>query len=188
MKIFFVIAALALTMLLSCKTKKSEGFAPGIEDYFKKKLAMADSSIVVESFEFIRLDTLHEKWEIKRQLFPFQRDSIMVSKKLDSLTKKIGNAPVVSEEIKNMLNQLQDEKLYLSKELDSLRDKLKQADTILPVGFIAHYLFSIRGKQGSLFTDTIGYAFDKKLQMIDWDYNNERNIDSISINRRAVLR
>ena len=179
---------LALMILsCSCQEKKPTGFAPGMEAYFTQKIKNADSSLTVESFQFIRLDTLHEKWAINRQRFPFVRDYAMDSTILDSLQQKIKGAIPTEEDLK-MIQKIQDELKYLRKELDSLTELLKHADTLKPVGYVAHYAFRLLRKDGSYLQDTIGYAFDSKLVMLNWDNNNERNIDSIVSMKSPVLK
>jgi hypothetical protein len=187
MNLFNITIFLLLVLLYSCQEKKKAVFAPSMEAYFTQKIKNADSSLTVESFQFIRLDTLHEKWTIHRQRFPFVRDYNIDSTKLDSLQKKTKGIIPTEEDLK-MIQQLQDEIKYLGKELDSLSELSKHADTIKPVGYIAHYVFRIRRKDGSILQDSIGYSFDTKLAMLNWDNNNERNIDSIVSWKNPVLK
>jgi hypothetical protein len=188
LKIFFLIGF--PMAILSCHSRGTSVLAPDLKTYFKEKLYSADSSLSLASFEFIKWDTLHERWTLKRERYPYQRDMAIVRSNLDSLTQAGVKNPFLLKDYDFLrrMEDLTEQETYLARELDSLNTRLADADTILPVGYIARYLYKIRKEDGTILTDTIGFSFTTELKMMDWDRNNEKNIDSIVSGKHPVLR
>jgi len=176
-----------LPMLFCCGTKGPAPFKPDLKDYFTAEIRSADSSLQVMSLDYAATDTLHEKSTLNHELYPYLRDRGIVSFKLDSIAKQnAANSPVQKMEAAKMTEFLQSELQHLQKQIDSLNDRLAHADTTIPVGYMLRYKYVIRKKDGSILSDTCVYSFNTDLHMINWDGNNERMIENIVANRKAV--
>lgn len=179
---FFGRAIFASLILFSCKTKETKpAFAmPDLQAYFSKRLWAADSTITVDSFRMIRLDTLYEKWALTHQRYPYLRDYGKISFSLDSIQKQSKTNPgKTDEETKKAIQYLEEEKNYVKTEIDSINLLLAHADTTKPIGYMVRYKGSFKKKDGALITDTINFSFDTKLKMLEWDRNIEKAIDAL---------
>ncbi len=185
---FFTYASLVSLTLFSCKNKEQKpSFAiPDMKSYFSKRLSAADSTILIDSFRMIRLDTLYDKWALTHQRFPYLKDYGKISFTLDSMKKQIQpTSEEKSEETKKEVEYLEGEKNYLKTEIDSINNLLAHADTIKPIGYMVRYKGSFKKKSGTLITDTINFSFDTNLQMIEWDRNIEKAIDSLIVGKHV---
>jgi hypothetical protein len=178
----FIYSFIASLILFSCKSKEAKPafVMPDMQDYFSKRLHAADSTIQIDSFRLIRLDTLHEKWALTHQRYPYLHDFGKISAQLDSIQKQSKpNAAKTNDETRKTIQYLEEEKTYLKKEIDSINNLLAHADTANPIGYMVRYKSSFKKKDGTLITDTINFSFDAKLKMLEWDRNIEKAIDSL---------
>jgi len=178
----FIYSFIASLILFSCKSKEAKPafVMPDMQDYFSKRLHAADSTIQIDSFRLIRLDTLHEKWALTHQRYPYLHDFGKISAQLDSIQKQSKpNTAEANNEATKTIQYLEEEKAYLKKEIDSINNLLAHADTANPIGYMVRYKSSFKKKDGTLITDTINFSFDAKLKMLEWDRNIEKAIDSL---------
>ena len=183
-----ILVSVLLLILASCHQQETDHFSTPFKSYFTLKLKSADSSIVLKSFEYLKTDTVNEKWALNRQRYPFLNSLEAINEKLNNLLVSRPPTAEAKENTAKQMEQLQNEKNMLSKSLDSINLKILSADSILPVGYIARFQYTVIMKNGNVRTDTIGYSLDKNMKMIDWDDNNEKSIDSIVNGNRPVLR
>lgn len=179
---YFIHTILSSLILFGCKSKeiKPAFVIPDMQDYFSKRLHAADSTIQIDSFRLISIDTLHEKWALAHQRYPYLHDFGKISNQLDSILEKSKlNTFKKNNETRKTIQYLEEEKAYLQTEIDSINNLHAHADTVKPIGYMARYMSSFKKKDGTLITDTINFSFDTKLKMLEWDRNIEKAIDSL---------
>jgi hypothetical protein len=179
---YFIYAFIVSLIVFSCKSKETKPafVIPDMQDYFSKRLHAADSTIQIDSFRLIRLDTLYEKWALTHQRYPYLHDFGKISYQLDSIQKQSKpNTATANNETRKTIQYLEEEKTYLKTEIDSINNLLAHADTTKPIGYMVRYKSSFKKKDGNVIMDTINFSFDTKLKMLEWDRNIEKAIDSL---------
>jgi hypothetical protein len=134
-KIILLPVIIFLFMGPGCKTEENKITLPDLRPDFLQLLNRRDSTLMLDSFYFIRTDTMNEKEALIHQRFPFF--NIM-----DKINVQLERKPDDFETIEYLNN----EKAYVSKEIDSLNKLISVADSVTPIGYRAFYKATVRKK------------------------------------------
>ena len=159
--------------MAGCKPEENKIRLPDLRPNFLQLLNRRDSTLMLDSFYFIRTDTMNEKEALIHQRFPF----FNIMDKITGQLERKPNDPETIEYLKN-------EKAYVGKEIDSLNRLIAVADSVTPIGYRAFYKVTISKKDKFVVSDTIAYAISLKMSVSDWDSNLEKIIDSLAIGKR----
>jgi hypothetical protein len=173
MKIILSDAILLLVILSGCKQEESKISLPDLKPGFLQLLNSRDSTLLLDSFYFIRTDTMYEKEALIHQRFPYFR----IMDKIDDQLKRKTNDTETTVYLNN-------EKAYVGKEIDSLTRLIANADSVTPVGYRAFYKVTVSKKNQFIVSDTVPYAISLKMKVSDWDRNLEKILDSLVVGRR----
>ena len=133
-----------------CKPEENKIRLPDLRPNFLQLLNRRDSTLMLDSFYFIRTDTMNEKEALIHQRFPFF--NIM-----DKITGQLERKPNDLETIEYLKN----EKAYVGKEIDSLNRLIAVADSVTPIGYRAFYKVTISKKDKFVVSDTLlGIDYD----------------------------
>ena len=155
---------------------------PDLRPNFLQLLSQRDSTLVVDSFYFIRIDTMNEKEALRHQRFPFFNILERINGQLERISKD--SLKTTSSDERETLEYLNNEKAFVGKEIDSINRMIAVADSVTPIGYRAFYKASISKKDKFVVSDTIAYAISLKMKVSDWDRNLEKVIDSLAIGKR----
>jgi hypothetical protein len=172
-KIILLPAIIISVIWTSCKSADKKIILPDLRPDFQQLLTQKDPSLILDSFYFIRIDTMNEKEALIHQRFPFY--NIM-----ERLNGQLERKQMDSE----TTDYLENEEAYVRKEIDSLDRLITVADSITPIGYRAFYKTTISKKDKFVISDTVAYAISLKMTASDWDRNLEKNIDSLSVGKR----
>jgi hypothetical protein len=173
MKIVLSAALLFSVILYGCKPKENKISLPDLKPNFLQLLNSRDSTLLLDSFYFIRTDTMYEKEALVHQRFPFFRIMNQIN---DQLKRKPDDIETIE--------YLNNEKAYVGKEIDSLTRRISGADSVTPIGYRAFYKVTVSKKNQFKVSDTVPYAISLKMKVSDWDRNLEKILDSLVIGRR----
>jgi hypothetical protein len=167
-----IIIIIGLAPLVFCcrQSDLNEKISPSLRLIFSDHMSRIDSSLVLDSFRLIKLDTVFEKNGRSVDLFFYKRELNRVQNQLNGAIagEKTDSIPFYRYEID-----------YMAREIDSLENLIAKSDTTHGLGFFARCLYQIR--KGNLSgTDTVYYFFDNKMKIV-----NPSMIDSI-ISRTLV--
>jgi len=185
MKRNFVFPLLLLLFAMACKPKENKIILPDLRPNFLAVLNQRDSTLTLDSFYFIGIDTMNAKKALTHQRFAFLHIMERINGQLDTLKKRDSLQKVPSANDLETVNYLQDEKAYVGKEIDSFSVLIAQADSVAPVGFRAFYKVTVSKKNKFTVSDTIHYSITLNMQVSDWDRNIEKNIDSLAIGKQG---
>ena len=136
-----------LVIWSACKQPEKTIVLPDLRPHFSALLNRRDSALFLDSFYFIKLDTMNEKRALIHQRFSFlhimdriENQLIIISKGRDSF-RSVPSA----NDLENM-EYLKSEKSYVGKEIDSFNILIAKADSITPVGYRAFYKVTISKK------------------------------------------
>jgi hypothetical protein len=183
MKNIYLSAILFLTIWSGCKTEENKIILPDLRPNFFSLLHQRDSTLVLDSFYFIRTDTMNEKEAQIHQRYPFFNILGKINGQLKKMSKD-SNLNKTSSDERELLEYLSNEKSYVSKEIDSLNRLIAIADSVTPIGYRAFYKATVSKKDKFVVSDTIVYAVSLKMKVSDWDRNLEKVIDSLAIGKR----
>jgi hypothetical protein len=172
-KIIFLYVFVFSIICTGCKPEDNKITLPDLRPNFQQLLNLKDSTLLLDSFYFIRTDTMYEKEALIHQRFPFFNI-------LDKINLQLERQPKDSETIE----YLNYEKAYVGKEIDSLNRLIAVADSITPIGYRAFYKATVSKKDKFVVSDTIAYAISLKMKVSDWNRNLEKIIDSMAIGKR----
>jgi hypothetical protein len=173
MKITLSAAILLSAILSGCKPEENKISLPDLKPNFLQLLNRRDSTLLLDSFYFIRTDTMYEKEALIHQRFPFFRIMNQIN---EQLKRKTNDAETT--------NYLNNEKDYVGKEIDSLTRLIAGADSVTPIGYRAFYKVTVSKKNRFIVSDTVPYAISLKMKVSDWDRNLEKILDSLVVGRR----
>jgi hypothetical protein len=144
-----------------------------------------DTTLSLDSFYFIGLDTMNEKRAYIHQRFAFLHimDRINTQLELESKEKDSFHA-VPSADVLERLEYLKGEKSYVGKQIDSFNLLIANADSTTPVGYRAFYKVTVSKKDKFIVSDTIHYSITSKMIIGDWDRNLDKDIDSLSVGKQ----
>jgi hypothetical protein len=170
-----------------CKAPEKKITLPDLRPHFQDMLNSKDSTLNLDSFYFIRLDTMNEKSALIHQRFPFYNILERINGQLQKQdTVRLNGVPSANT-IQN-IEYLNDEKTYVTKQIDSISRLIDVADSLTPIGYRAFYKVTIQKRNQFVVSDTIPYAISLKMTVSDWDRNLEKNIDSLSVGKHLRTR
>jgi hypothetical protein len=171
---------------ITCKTKKQEPALPDLRPNFHSLLVRRDSTLSLDSFYFISIDTMNAKKAYTHQRFTFLHLLDRINGQLEMLSKGGDSFHLLpSATDLDRIETLKGEKAYVGKEIDSFNILIATADSITPVGYRALYKVTVSKKDKFVISDTIPYSITLQGKISDWDRNIEKTIDSLAIGRRG---
>jgi|SRR5579863_2293436 len=135
--IFFIV-----TLFAWCTNKPS--FTEQVRNDFTNRVLKIDSSIRVDSFQLVRMDSLTEM--IGQIVYDslYAREEARLESELSTAKMNRADTGYVREEID-----------YMKKELDSIENLITKADTVKKYGVVAQYAYTIskneKSKTGSVY-------------------------------------
>src|SRR3984893_1709091 len=185
MKIILLFEIFILIILTSCKTNDDKILLPDLRPNFLELLNRRDSTLALDSFYFIKTDTMNEKKALIHQRFSFLHIMDKINGQLERMSNKNdGSHATPSANDLETIEYVKGEKAYVGKEIDSLTALIANADSISPIGYRAFYKVTVSKKDKFVISDTIPYAISLKMKVSDWDRNLEKIIDSLVIGKR----
>jgi hypothetical protein len=169
---------------VGCKSKENKILLPDLRPNFLELLHQRDSTLTLDSFYFVGIDTMNAKKALTHQRFAFLHIMEKIDGQLGRFSKvrdSMGSVPSASE--LEMMEYLKGEKIYVGKEIDSFNDMIVHADTSAPIGYRAFYKVTVRKKNQFIVSDTIPYSITLEMMVSDWDRNIEKSIDSLAVGR-----
>ena len=189
MKNLFYIGLLFIAFETGCKQPENKINLPDLRPNFFALLNRKDSTLSLDSFYFIRLDTMYEKSALIHQRFPFFNIMERINGQLKKMSAgRDGLHTIPSSGDLQTIEYLNEEKAYVTKEIDSLNRRIAVADSLTPIGYRAFYKVTVNKKQQFVVSDTIPYAISLNMMLSDWDRNLEKNIDSLSVGKHLHSR
>lgn len=156
---------------------------PDLKPNFLRLLNQRDSTLTLDSFYFIKTDTMNEKEALTHQRFPFFNILGNINVQLERMSKDSHLKAPSSNEHETM-EYLNNEKAYVEKEIDSLNKMIAVADPVTPIGYRAFYKATVSKTDKFVVSDTIAYAISLKMKVSDWDRNLEKVLDSLAVGKR----
>jgi hypothetical protein len=179
--LIFVLSAL---FWMACQPKEKGPALPDLRPNFLNLLNRRDSTLSLDSFYFVSIDTMNAKKAYTHQRFTFLHLMERINGQLDRLFKN-GDSfhRVPSAADLERIETLKGEKVYVEKEIDSFNILIAAADSVSPVGYRALYKVTVSKKDKFVVSDTIPYSITLQGKISDWDRNVEKTIDSLAIGR-----
>jgi hypothetical protein len=132
-----LIFILLTLVLLHCRTKPS--FTEQVRQDFSNRVLKIDSSIRVDSFQLIRMDSLTEMiGQIIYDSLYAREESRLETELVAAKRNPAADTGYVKEEIN-----------YMKKELDSIENLIIKADTVKKYGILALYTYTISKNEKS---------------------------------------
>ena len=173
MKVILLSVTFLAFIWAGCKPEENKIGLPDLRPDFVQLLNRRDSTLLLDSFYFIRMDTMNEKLALIHQRFPFFNIMDKINGQLAGKSNDSGTT-----------EYLNNEKAYVSTEIDSLTRLIASADSITPIGYRAFYKVTVSKKNKFVVSDTVAYAISTKMKISDWDRNLEKMIDSLAVGKR----
>ncbi len=169
---------------IGCKSKKKESALPDLRPNFLKLLNKRDSTLSLDSFYFVSIDTMNAKKAYTHQRFTFLHIMDRINGQLAGLSKGSDSIhQVASAGARERLETLRGEKAWVGKEIDSFNILIANADSTTQIGYRALYKVTVSKKGYFIVSDTIPYSITLTGVVSDWDRNVEKNIDSLAIGK-----
>ncbi|HWY34628.1 MAG TPA: hypothetical protein VNX68_08275 [Nitrosopumilaceae archaeon] len=118
---------LSYVLLFSCKSK-SPSLSDQLKTIFFLRLKKNDSTIVLDSFRVIRIDSIDKKHQLIIDDTIYMREFTRVQRQMTN---------VVSEKKADSIGFYQDELNYMRAHLDSMNKEISKADTTVIIGLLA---------------------------------------------------
>lgn len=172
--------------LISCQSeseKKSIKLNNDLKSFFTENYI--DSSMLVDSFRLIRIDTISkheliyqqtnrllEDYESLTSYLVNNREKINLTLSKMEMYKIIGSKDLFEIEKKDYNKLLKnssaimEESWIVKKNIDALMDSIKNADTAKPINYLAACFFQIRNKDKSVQRDTAYIYLNKNQDII----------------------
>lgn len=132
-----LIFVLLTLVLLECRTKPS--FTEQVRQDFSNRFLKIDSSIRVDSFQLIRMDSLTEKLGQIIYDSLYAREEAGLEMELAAVKRNpAADTGYVKEEIN-----------FMKKELDSIENLIIKADTVKKYGILARYTYTVSKNEKS---------------------------------------
>jgi hypothetical protein len=130
-------------VLIHCRDKPS--FTEQVRQDFSNRVLKIDSSIRVDSFQLVRIDSLTEQiGQIVYDSLYSREEARLESEFMAAKRNQAADTGYVQEEIN-----------YMKKELDSIANLIAKADTIKKYGIVASYSYTIskdrKSKSGGVY-------------------------------------
>ncbi|HVU94862.1 MAG TPA: hypothetical protein VHE34_06535 [Puia sp.] len=171
-------------LALGCKDKNPTKriILPDVRSSFARQLLSRDSTLILDSFELVGIDTLTQQSGLIHQRYPFLRTMRRLTRESDSMSKAVATQKIPLKDDLDRITTLHDELAYLHHVLDSLNAALRTADSITPIGYRAVYKVSLHKPGEFSIADSIAYAIDRE-KLADWEGNVSKDIDSLAVGR-----
>ena len=181
-----ICSLLVILFWTACNSKQKEPVLPDLRPNFLTLLNQKDSTLSLDSFYFISIDTMNAKKAYTHQRFTFLHLMDRINGELEGLSKRGDSFRAVpSAGDLEKIETLKGEKAYVGKEIDSFDILVANADSIIPVGYRALYKVTVSKKDKFIVSDTIPYSITLTGKISDWDRNVEKNIDSLAVGKRG---
>jgi hypothetical protein len=185
MKFFLVIILLCLIIWPGCKSGENKIALPDLSPNFLQLLHQRDTMLVLDSFYFIRMDTMNDKKALTHQRFTFLHIMENIDGQLDWMSRKrdsFHQSPSAND--LETIKYLNGEKAYVGKEIDSLTALMAHADSLTPIGYRAFYKATVSRKDHFIVSDTVTYSISMQMKISDWDRNLEKMIDALATGKK----
>ena len=137
MKNRILIFVLLPLILVHCKSKPS--FTEQVRQDFSNRVLKIDSSIRVDSFQLIRIDSLTAKiGQIIYDSIYAREEARLEAELIAAKRNRAADTGYMQEEIN-----------YMKKELDSIENLIAKADTVKKYGILAQYSYTISKNEKS---------------------------------------
>lgn len=169
---------------MGCKPKENKIILPDLKPNFLELLNQRDTTLSLDSFYFIGIDTMNTKKALTHQRFAFLHIMERINGQLDrfSHARDSVHSGLSASELET-IEYLKGEQTYVRKEIDSFNNLIANADTTAAVGYRAFYKVTVSKKDKFVVSDTIPYSITLEMNVSDWDRNLEKNIDSLAIGK-----
>ena len=167
----------------SCKSNQDAKVTlPDMSVSFNSQLHKKDSTLLLDSFRFIRLDTFSQRKTLVHERFPLLHIQSRINGELAAVYWGIDTPRIKPDgKTQERINYLNDEKNYVAKQIDSLNRLIRTADSLTPVGYRLLYRVTVRKSNQFIISDTISYSLDKNMNISEWNSNIDHDLDSLSI-------
>ena len=174
-----------LVLCSACKQQEKKIILPDLRPHFSALLNRRDTTLSLDSFYFIQMDTMNEKRAFIHQRFALLHIMDRINNQLEIISKGRDSFRSVpsANDLEN-IEYLKGEKSYVGKEIDSFNFLIANADTTTPVGYRAFYKVTVSKKDIFSISDTIHYAITPKMNISDWDGNLDKDIDSLAVGKQ----
>lgn len=153
-----------LSLLFMCIIYTSCGNKPDsipdqLKANFSKHVTKIDPSIIIDSFQVLRMDTMVEK--LGRII-----DDSIYKRELYHVQNQLANAK--KEQLSDSIEFYNDEIKYMLIQIDSVTNSIRSGDTKKTFGLIAICKYQIR-KNNNRSKDSIFYFFDNRMNLVNAD-------------------
>ncbi len=178
---------IGILVYAGCKQNETAIILPDIKNSFTNQLLRKDSSLSVDSFYLVGIDTMTAKSSLLHQRFPFFHILERLNKQNEAVLNAVDHSVhKPTNDDAERLKTLEDEKKYVNTEIDSLNNLFANADSVKPVGYRAIYKVTVHKMDKFTISDTIAYSLSLKMELSDWDRNIEKDIDSLSVGSHVL--
>jgi hypothetical protein len=185
MRTYLNIFLLLLMFWPGCKSRENKIVLPDLRPNFLQLLRQRDTLLILDSFYFIRIDTMNEKKALTHQRFAFLHIMENIDGQLEWMGRKKDSLPLSpSANDQQTTDYLHGEKAYVGKEIDSLTSLIEHADSVTPIGYRAFYKATVRKKDQFVVSDTVPYSISMQMNVSDWDRNLEKMIDALATGKQ----
>jgi hypothetical protein len=184
MRIILSFALLFSIIWSGCKPAENKLLLPDMRPQFSNLLYKRDTTLSLDSFYFIKTDTMNERKALIHQRFSFFHIMEDINGQLARMSigrDSFHRAPSAND--LETIAYLNEEKTYVGREIDSLNRLIAHADSTDPIGYRAFYKATVSKKDKFVVSDTIPYSISLKMKVSDWDRNIEKIIDSLAIGK-----
>jgi hypothetical protein len=159
MKNIIIIAVAAILFFLSCTSSHSNTIPEQLQSNFSAHAAKIDSSLILDSFRLVRVDTLVEK--LGRII-----DDTIYKREFYRIQSQLQNA--VKEQKKDSIAIYQDEINYMLPQIDSITKSIPKGDTTKIFGILASCNFWLK-KNDKKNNGVVYYFLDRKMNILNAD-------------------
>ena len=159
----FTLSILSFILLSSCEPKPAS-LPDQLKENFLSHLNKIDSTVVLDSFRVLRIDTIDQRHERAMD------DSVYL-REFRRVRAQLSNAVVAKKT--DSIGIYQDEVNYMQKQADSLSREISNADTAKKFGLVARCKIQL-SKHAKIQERTIRYFLDLNMKV-----SNSEMIDSV---------
>lgn len=187
MRIIECLFAIGFVSMVACKENKTSIPVSEVLQSFAQQLHQKDSTVVLDSFYLVGIDTMTFKSTLIHQRFPYLHLLARMEKEYDSIRNLVANAGPTSQD-KNIgsQKQIEEERKFVADEIDSINHLLLTADSIKPTGYRILFKVVVSKKDQFSISDTISYSLSPQWKLSDWDRNVEKDIDSLASGKHVM--
>ena len=177
---------LILVIWSACKQQDKKIIIPDLSPHFSDLLNHRDTTLSLDSFYFITLDTMNEKKSLMNQKFALLHIMDRINSQFEIVSKgrdSFRSTPSAND--LETIEYLKGEKTYVGKEIDSLNILIANADTSTPIGYRAFFKVTVSKKNKFSISDTIHYAITPNMNIADWNGEVDKDIDSLAVGKQS---